>query len=361
MRRTWLIVLVACFAGIGCEEHASPPPSSSSSPPVIHAERVTVERLSLPASIEVTGVVMAKTRATLAPKIGGLVRSVTVREGDRVRKGKPVVRLDDAEIGAHVARAKAVLDNARIQYERMQGLYREDSVAKQELDNAERAFRVAKAQYRAAVLRLQDTVIHSPLDGYVTERSIEPGEFAGPGQPLLTVEDPNSLQFHLHVPEQHATSLERGRKLSLIIDALAFSQQDTSITGTIVELVPASDPATHTVLVKLDLPRIPGLRSGMFGRGFLVGEPRSTLAVPLTSLVYRHDLTGVYVVGPDSGVRLRWVKTGRQMNGTIEILSGLNEGEYILRDASKGIDGAKWAQPESTSSRISPDRTTDAS
>ena len=93
-------------------------------------------------------------------------------------------------------------------------------------------------------------------------------------------------------------------------------------------------------MVKVDLPKGEGLRTGMFGRFPLEKGVTQTILVPVTTLVERGELSSVYVVGVDRIARLRWVKVGRRFNKQVEILSGLNESERVLTDGSRGVDGA---------------------
>ncbi len=323
----------------GCEqaEKASLPSAHS----VVQGKTVEVQETEFPLRVEATGIVAAKTKATLASKIQGIVEEVRVREGDIVERNQVLVVLEGRDLKAELARAQAELDNAAIQLARMKRLHAEDSVAQQEFDNAQRNFKVAKARKEATLARLSYTKVKAPFRGLVTERLIEPGEFTSPGQPLLKLEDPSSLQLEVTVPESDVQALREGDGLSVIIDALARTGTDTRLAGTITKIVPAGDPATHTFLVKVALPTLPGLRSGMFGRALFAREHVKTLVVPHDSLVSRHELTGVFVLGVDGLLHLRWIKTGRSFDSMVEVLSGLTQGERILAVGSEGIDGAK--------------------
>ena len=106
------------------------------------------------------------------------------------------------------------------------------------------------------------------------------------------------------------------------------------------EILPAGDPQTHTFIVKVDLPKTPGLKSGMFGRFQLDKGTSQTILVPASAVVERGELTSVFVVGTDRIARLRWIKAGRRFDQQREILSGVNAGERILMDGSRGVDGA---------------------
>ena len=131
-------------------------------------------------------------------------------------------------------------------------------------------------------------------------------------------------------------SIARGDKISVLIDAL----ETQVLNGVVSQILPAGDPQTHTFMVKVDLPKTPGLKTGMFGRFQLDKGTSHTILIPASSVVERGELTSVYVVGADRVARLRWIKAGRRFDQQLEILSGVNLGERVLTDGSRGIDGA---------------------
>jgi RND family efflux transporter MFP subunit len=196
---------------------------------------------------------------------------------------------------------------------------------------------VAEAGKQAALAQLSYTVVTAPFDGVITEKKIEVGELASPGQVLLKIEDPRRLRLEATVAERDLKAVSRGDRLAVVIDAL----DARALSGTVAQVLPTGDPATHTFLVKIDLPPTPGLKSGMFGRVQLDTGSSETLVVPKAARVERGALTGVFVVGPDMIARLRWVKVGRSVGDGVEILSGLNPGERVLADGSKGSDSVR--------------------
>jgi RND family efflux transporter MFP subunit len=304
---------------------------------LIQATVIGVRTAQIPVRIEVTGRVVAVTQATLASKVQGMVEEVLVREGSVVSKGQVLILLDSRDLRAELARAEAEFENARLQLNRMEGLFAEDAVSKQELENAIRAFKVAEAAKKAVLAQLSYTVIRAPFAGVITEKKVEAGELASPGQPLLRVEDPRQLRLEATVAERDLKAISRGDKIPVIIDAL----DSTPLQGVVAQILPSGDPETHTFLVKVDLPKTDGLKSGMFGRMLLDKGLSDTMVILRSALVERGELTGVYVVGPDTVAHLRWVKIGRTVGNEVEVLSGLNIGERVLADAAKGVEGAR--------------------
>jgi len=338
MRRLVLAVAMGVLL-TACNSREEPVQSARTSTPTASIQAVVteVQTVQVPLRVEVTGQITAVAQATLSSQIQSTVEELLVREGIVVKKGQTLVVLDSRDLREELARAQAESENARAHLARMKQLYGEDAVSKQEQENADRTFKVAEASRRAALTKVSYTVVTAPFDGVITEKKIEVGEMASPGQPLLKMEDPQRLRLEATVAEGDLQALSRGATIPVMIDALG----PKTLSGIVAQILPTGDPATHTFLVKVELPPTPGLKTGMFGRMLVDKGTGQTLVVPRAAVIERGELTGLYVVGPDLLARLRWVKLGRTVGESIEILSGLTAGERLLADASTGIEGAK--------------------
>jgi RND family efflux transporter MFP subunit len=197
----------------------------------------------------------------------------------------------------------------------------------------------ARAEIRTAEIALGDTRITAPATGVVVDRRVEPGALAVPGQPLLVLDDFRAYRLEAEVGESTIGRVRMGQRVPVTLDALG-----RTLEGRVAEIIPAADPASRTVTVKLELPADADLRSGLFGRAhFLMGE-RQALTVPLSALVERGQLTGVYVVDPQDVARFRLVTAGERRAGRAEILSGLAAGERIAGDGTDRLsDGVRVA------------------
>jgi RND family efflux transporter MFP subunit len=331
----WLVLAAAIAALItACNSQEEPAQPAALS---IQAVVTQVQTVQVPLRVEVTGQITAVAQATLSSQVQSTVEELRVREGTAVKKGQKLVVLDSRDLRAELARAQAEAENARAHLARMKRLYSEDAVSTQEKENADRTFKVAEASRRAALTKVSYTVVTAPFDGVITEKKIEVGEIASPGQPLLKMEDPQRLRLEATVAEGDLQALSRGATIPVVIDALG----PKPLSGIVAQILPTGDPATHTFLVKVELSPTPGLKTGMFGRMLVNKGTGQTLVVPRSAVIERGELTGLYVVGPDSLARLRWVKLGRTLGESIEILSGVTSGERLLADASTGIEGAR--------------------
>jgi RND family efflux transporter MFP subunit len=333
-------VVVGLVALTGCSpsEAPAPPETVRSKPALIQAELATARVASVPLQVEVTGQVAAVTQATLSSKVQGTVHAVRVREGSTVSRGQTLVVLDNRDLKAELARADAEVEHARSHWQRMEQLFASEAVSRQELENAARAYKVAEAARQGVLARLSYTEIKAPFAGVVTQKHVEAGELASPGQPLLTIEDPTRLRLEATVAESDVQAVTRGARVPVVVDALDGGRH---LTGTVAQVLPNGDPATHTFLVKVDLPPTPGLKTGMFGRMLLERGARETIVVPRSAVVERGHLTGVFTVGSDMIARLRWVTVGRAVGEDVEVLSGLAAGDRVLADGTKGAEGVQ--------------------
>jgi RND family efflux transporter MFP subunit len=335
----WLMAGLLLLAGCGQENNSQAPAVAATHQP-LQAAVIEVRTAQVPIRVEVTGQVTARYQATLASKIQGMIEEILVREGTVVTKGQTLVVLDRRDLDAELARAKAELENAESQRDRMVDLYQKDAVSKQELENATRTFKVAEATRNSILAQLSYTVVKAPFSGVIIEKKVEIGELASPGQPLLRMEDPHQLRLEATVAEKDMRVVSLGAQLPVVIDALG----SVPLVGIVAQVVPAGDPQTHTFMIKVDLPRTSGLNSGMFGRLLLEKGVSETLVVPASAFIERGELSSVFVVGADNRAHLRWIKIGRKLDAGVEVLSGINPGERVLLDGAKGRDGAVVAE-----------------
>jgi RND family efflux transporter MFP subunit len=332
-----LCIVAALLLSFGCGTKEESATSGVSAAPqaTIQAAVVEIKTAPVPIRVEVTGQVMPIFQATLSSRIQGTIDKLFVREGAQVSKGQLLIQLDSRDVQADLARAKAEVENAKAQLDRMNALYPLDAVSKQEMEIAARTYKVAEANRKAVLAQLSYTVVKAPFDGTITEKKVEAGELASPGQPLLKMEDSRQLRLEATVAEGDLKSVSLGDKIPILIDALGTQ----ALRGVVSQILPAGDPQTHTFTVKVDLPITPGLKSGMFGRLQLDKGVTQTMLAPASVIIERGELTSVFVVGPDQIGRLRWVKVGRRLDAQVEILSGVNVGERVLLEGARGVDG----------------------
>ncbi|HRD34883.1 MAG TPA: efflux RND transporter periplasmic adaptor subunit [Rhodocyclaceae bacterium] len=308
----------------------------------ISTQRVEARPAQLTHTSEAT--LEATTRVTIAAQVQGRIVELWVDAGDTVRRDEVLLRIDAtaadqavSSADAIVAQAQATLANARADYERTRSLLARGFVSPSAVDQARAAFEAADAQLRAAragrgqaSTALGYTTIAATLDGVVAERLAEVGEVAQPGRPLLTIFDPAQMRAVVDVPQFRLAGLV-GDALEARVELPAI---DRWVDAVQVTVLPAADARTHTVRVRVDLPAgLAGVKPGSFARvHFLTGETLR-LAVPVSAVLRRSEITGVYVADGQGGFGLRQVRIGMpQPDGSVEVLAGLVDGEVIALD-----------------------------
>lgn len=387
----WLTMATAC----GKE----PPPKTASSSTVA-APVVTVASENIPEILELSGTVRAARISVLSSKVPGRITAILVREGDRVRQGQVLARIDDRETAAGVAQAQSSVQQARFAVEeaekalkmaqaerrgaearhevaqatfkRFEALLARESVSRQEFDEvkakaasaaadadrarlAVKALHAKKEQATAALSAAEAALdaaqalrtyadVTAPMDALVTAKHAEVGQMASPGLPLLTVEDPSAYRLEVPVPEDVLSRVHVGDAVPIFLE----TSQDP-LTGRVVEVLPSVDSQSRSGLVKISMPSPPSehgrrveWRTGTFGRARFITGSREALVAPASAVVPRGQLTGVFVVDDQQVCRWRLVRTGRFVNDRVEILSGLQPGERIVAAVVPGLqDGSR--------------------
>jgi membrane fusion protein, multidrug efflux system len=314
-------------------------PQAGAGTPALASAEVAGSRAAPAVSYD--GVVEAVRQTVIAVQVPGAVVALPVKAGDRVKAGQVLIRLDAraAELlaGAAAAQVKgagAAQEAAAREFERQQQLYRQDYISRAALDRAESVHKSAQAEAAAQLAsagaaRTQSGfyVVQAPYDGIVSDVSVVKGDMAMPGRPLLTMHDPSELRIRVAVPQAV------GLRASHPGDAAPQIEWpgQTRIAPTRWQVMPTSDPATHTVELRLDLPAGTAAAPGMFARVWLAGggDAGVRLSVPAQAVVRRAEMTGVYVVGNEGRPLLRLVRLGRASGEQVEVLTGLRAGERV--------------------------------
>jgi RND family efflux transporter MFP subunit len=285
---------------------------------------------------EVVGTVRAVRSATIAPLIIGTVAEVRVGLGSSVRAGEILVRLSAREVDARLDQTRAVTALARRERERATTLKGQGAISSSQYDAAMSQWSLAEAREAEASTLADRMVLRAPFASVVTAKLANVGDTAMPGQALLVLEAPSALRFEARVPEASVDWLTVGASVPIRLDGL-----DKGLEGRVAEIQPAADDATRTRLVKVDLPQVSGLRSGRFGRLLLATGSAQTVAVPAEAVTRHGQLETVFVV--DSGTaRLRLIRTGREREQWLDVVSGLSGEEKVaLPGAVELVDGQR--------------------
>ena len=208
--------LLSLLAGaLACGRGGEPAPISSVAGPLAAVPAVRIAPASERQAYRAAGTVRVSRRAELSTRVMGRVERVAVRAGDAVRAGQVLVTLDRASLEAGRRQAQAALDFATVQLHRMERLQADSAVPQAQLDAARSAQAQAAAQVHAAESELTYASVTAPFDGIVTTRSVEVGDVAAPGRPLLVVEDRTAREIVVGVPDDLARRLHPGQTVAV--------------------------------------------------------------------------------------------------------------------------------------------------
>ncbi len=290
---------------------------------------VTAKSEITPRERVVDAVIEAVHRTTVSAQTSGRIVEVNVDVDDFVNKGDVIVRLRDKAQRSALNSASAKAREGQANFKRVKELYAKKSVSKAEYDRARATAEAALAAQEQAQEQLDNTVIRAPYAGIVVTRHVEMGESVSTGKSIMTGISLEKLRAVANVPQMNIDSI---RKLSSAWVILP-TQKGKRIRGEKLIFSPYADPETHTFKVRINLPEgVYGLYPGMYSKVvFIVGEEQRVL-IPSSSVVYRGEVTGVYILN-DGSVSLRQIRVGRSFaSGHIEVLAGLDAGETVAQD-----------------------------
>lgn len=314
-----------------CGETKPAPAATRSAPVTLH--RVGDDRAA--SATTAAGTVRLRRETPLAFISDGRIRSITVREGDRVGAGQLLATLDRTAIDAQVQAAGTRLRQADAELNRQRRLNAQGWVAKARVESAEAAAEAARAELSGARFTQRFATITAPTAGVILTRSAEPGQTLQAGTPVLVLgEFASGFVLRVPLPASRVAGLSRGQLANVTFrDGAA-----PPMAGRIIEIAGRADPGTGTFQVELALPADPALRSGLIAD---VNLPETAaagrIAIPATALFgARADEGFVWVVDPKTRkVSPRMVQIGRVTPDGVELLSGLARGEQIV---AAGVD-----------------------
>ncbi|MEJ2694828.1 MAG: efflux RND transporter periplasmic adaptor subunit [Candidatus Thiodiazotropha sp.] len=288
------------------------------------------------------GDVEAINQTTLSAQTQGQVEEILFDVDDYVEAGQVVIRLKATEQQAGLNQAKADLKEAAARlteaqdnFKRTQDLFARKLASKAQLDKSTAAAKSARARKDAAQARLAQvteqleyTRIKAPYSGIVTQRYVEVGEIASPGRKLMSGISLDKLRVTVDMPQSLIPVIRRQGKAKVLLP------MGEIIEGTDLTIFPFADQASNTFKVRVDLPRgVKGLFPGMFVKTAFVTGVKQELVVPREAVVYRSEVTAVYVVGKEGRVHFRQIRLGQPAgDGMLSVIAGLSPGEQVALD-----------------------------
>jgi len=353
------VVLAFSLLNLGaCRKGAGSTPEQAAAPlQVAPEDLVTVQNSALASGPSITGSVEAERRADLRAEVSAVVVAVLKENGDPVRRGDLLVRLDQTAIRDSLTAAEAsaraasqAYEQAERQYQRMVKLRDTGMIATQQLEDAEIQRNSAQSDREAARTRevtarqmLERTEVRAPFDGIVSDRKVSAGDTAAVGKELMKVIDPTSMRFEGRVSADSIGQLAAGQRVNFRIHG--FTDED--FAGTVTRVNPAANAATRQVevLVGFDDPKKKPSVAGLYAEGRVETHSSEILTVPTASVVREGDNAFAWRVkdGKLQKVKLDLgVRDAR--TGQYAVKNGLAEGDTVLRYPGSTLKDGQPAQ-----------------
>lgn len=281
-----------------------------------------------------TAPIEAFAEADVVAKVEGEIRDVLVEEGDEVKEGQVLARLDGDRLRLELNESNARLRKMQRDFERNKDLREKGLLSEGDYEKLQFDLESLQASYNLASLELDYTQIRAPITGVISERYIKLGNTIRVGEPLYRVTSLDPLVTYLHIPEREYQQISADQPVAIDIDALA----DQRILATVTRVSPIVDPATGTFKITIEIrDESRRIKPGMFGRmSIIYDRHENVLQVPRSAIIEELGAESVFVVEDDKAIR-RAVKTGYGENGMIEITEGLDDTDNVITVGQIGL------------------------
>ena len=326
--------MAALVAAVACGNQGANNQSVEPAQTVPSVEIAVAEARDVPLDNTYASTVQAEAVNNIAPQTGGRIRKINVEVGDYVVKGQILAEMDRLQLD----QLELQVQNDEIEYERLKGLYKEGGVSQSDFEAAELGYKVRRTNL--ANVR-ENTILRSPISGFVTARNFDAGDLFTMNAPLFTVQQVTPVKLLVGISESEYSLVKKGDQVTLTVDAIP----GRTFNGKIGRLYPTIDAATHTFKAEVTVPNTDRvLRPGMYARVKVNFGTRRSVVVPDQCLV-KQEGTGtrfIYVLNADNTVSYLPVTIGRHMGREYEIIEGLEDGQkVVLKGQSLLRDGIK--------------------
>lgn len=291
-------------------------------------EVAPAEMRALSLSEEFTAQLEAKVVNNITAQAGGRLKQLLVKVGDRVGAGQAVARMEATQ----AAQAQIQLADAKTNFARMDELYKVGGVSKAQWEQAKSAVDQAKLAYGNAA---ENTVLRSPISGFVTAKNYDNGDMTSPQLPVVVIQQIAPVKAVIGVSEQYYSYLKKGAAATLSVDALG----EETFSGIVTNIFPTLDPVTHMVSTEIEVANKDlKLRPGMYARVHLDFGTKEALTVPDKAIVRQAGSGARYVYVFSGGKAVyRAVELGQQQGDLYEVVSGLNAGDQVIISAPSNL------------------------
>ena len=270
----------------------------------------------------------------IMPQAGGRIRKINAEVGDYVTKGQILAEMDRLQL----EQLELQIQNDEIEFKRLKALYEEGGLSQSDFETAELGYKVRKTNYQNL---LENTILRTPITGFVTARNFDQGDMFSMSAPLFTVQQVVPVKLLVGISESEYTKVKKGQSVAIKADALP----GRSFTGKVERLYPTIDAATHTFRAEVHVANTDRvLRPGMYARVTVNYGSNHSIVVPDLCIV-KQEGTGqrfVYLLKADNTVSYVPVTLGRHIGMEYEVLEGISEGDQVVYKGQAALkDGVK--------------------
>ena len=332
-------VTAALAAAVALSTACQKAAQSSAPPPRMVAQVIAVpaKTQTVSETLSLVGSVAANEMVEVKSEIDGTVQEINFKEGERVEKGRLLVKLDDSKLVASVAEAEANFKLAKSDLDRSKQLFERTLISPQEYDQVASRFQVQQATLDLKKSLLKDTRIAAPFGGAVGTRTLSPGQVISKNTAITWLVDIDPVKVEINVPERFLSQLSVGQTIELTVSAFP----NRKFKGELFFISPQVDPGTRTAMVKAKIPNHEfELKPGMFANLDLTLKIReNSVVIPESALSQLQEggKATVFIVDDKQTAQMRQVKLGRHMPGQVEILEGLKAGEVVIVEGLQKI------------------------
>jgi membrane fusion protein (multidrug efflux system) len=335
----FIVLLLSMIFAAACKnkqtEEMTQMTTEGSGTTAIPVKAVQASHGSISSYIETTTSLEAEREVDIVCRTNGLVNAILVEEGDNVKTGSLLLKIDDREAKAAYQSSLATYEERKRQWERAQETFEKNIVSKESHDQARFNFAKSEADFEASKLQLAYTEIRAPFDGIITKRLVNSGSMLTPGQKIFTIVDVVPLLARIYLPEREIAKVKVGQTADLKLDALPGQ----SFKAKIKMINPVVDPGSGTFKVTLEVSAGNNiLRPGMFASVYLITEThQDALLIPKQALLLEAEKDTVFIVAGRFAYTQE-IKIGFRDDKNIEILDGIKDGEYVIVVGQDGLN-----------------------
>lgn len=352
MKRLIILALILAAIGVAAWFWFSPTAPEKGRNGTVPVSVVKAYREAIYDSVEALGTTYANESITVTATASETISEINFSDGQAVKKGAVIARLEQREEMAQLAAAKAQLEEHKRELERVSMLLQNKAASQRDYDERQTLMKIAQKDIDGIQARIEDRTLRAPFDGTLGIRRLSMGALVQPGDVITTIDDTKTIKLDFTVPSIHLATLKPG----VAIEGRAEALGERAFSGQIESVDTRVDPVTRAVLVRAILPNADGaIRPGLLMRVILLKDARNALIVPEESVLQRQDRHFVLIVHPETNkVEERQITIGTRRPGIVEVLSGVKEGELIIVRGVNRVENGGTVTIKETWDKIRP-------